>query len=674
MSAKKRILRTGCITILVLAFVGYFAFTSFFFAPHEGKLKYDVTGLVPSDVDLFVARANLGETFAPFPDLAIAPRLESNRAVQTFLNSRTYAELDAKHRIQANLETVRAELGKLPFGIELLDVIAGDDVAVAAEFPDDGSKTPVGELPWAAYARASFTGKLGAALLRFPGLIGLDGQGIEASQDGDITTLTGGQLKAPIHVTRILDVVVAGTSKRLVQQAQTLYVDEGEGSLLQSATYNDDILAVPGHDFGSSDFELKLDVRSLRESLGWTDPWPDPKSDRIAPAIIARMLPVSAVRQLTGVVDFDQGLHMDLTGKLSSELMTDVQSQLFRSKGFDQRELRDVAGLAPEDTTMMIYMRGPIGTIARQVLESIEPAMRDNLEAMVRRAKFPSLDDLVNRLDNSLIDRIAFFVRPNDYPYVEGNDPPNDGKKVFAWMVMAWMSDREEISTMRDMFGNAGSRIGLQGRTPGAPGFFSNTVSGDLKLYEFWSMLVPGTGHIATMNYGEILLISNQFQLVDDAARLAVKRNSGLAGDYLFTSTLEKGLGSANVAVYLNPSTGTDLLVGQARAGAELRLQNSIDYRMERPKAERRVLAESFGGKPRSGLNADEDLRFKQLVDEEMVNLRDRIVEENLPRELKSIDDLATYLNGIARSLTLIDFDERSFKISSDTLTPYGGE
>ena len=55
MSAKKRVLRVGCISLLLLAFVGYFAFSTLLFPPFEGKFKAHVSGLIPRNVDVYLA-------------------------------------------------------------------------------------------------------------------------------------------------------------------------------------------------------------------------------------------------------------------------------------------------------------------------------------------------------------------------------------------------------------------------------------------------------------------------------------------------------------------------------------------------------------------------------------------------------------------------------------------
>ena len=254
--------------------------------------------------------------------------------------------------------------------------------------------------------------------LKHPKLFGLEGQGLNAERADNVTTLTGPKLDRPIYVTRIFDVVVAGTSRRLIDRARELEVGGSEDSLLLAAPYADSILRVD-RDEKQRDIELLVNVRKLRETWGLQKPFLDPASEQFTPAFLARLLPVAAVKRVLGVLDFDEGLSIDLSGEFSTELMKTDQRAVYRAKGFDQEELMKVARFAPSDSTIMVYVRGPIGTLLEMVLESMEPAARDNLDAVCREADYKGVDEVVQILNDSLIDRIAFIARPND---ADGDD------------------------------------------------------------------------------------------------------------------------------------------------------------------------------------------------------------------------------------------------------------
>ncbi|MEO1699693.1 MAG: hypothetical protein AAFU73_20560 [Planctomycetota bacterium] len=684
MSSKKRLLRIGCVSLLVLAFVGYFAFSTFLFPPHGGRVKFDLAGLIPRDVDAYVSREDLAAAFADFPTLSVWEDLEGNSAVREYLASPGWGELDAEHRITEQIAEVREQIASLPLGIDPLGAIGGEDLALAADFTGPSAE----ESEWAVYARAGFFGKLGASALRYPGLIGLESQGLSATKDGAVVTLSGGQLKAPIHVTRVKDVVVAGTSRRLVDEAPRLEIAGAQESLLLAAPYDDGVLGVTGRNEDRRDIEVKLDLRKLREAWGLDKPWPDPASDRFGNAFAARVLPVAAVRQLFGVLDFDQGLKANLSGTFSSELMTPNQETIYRAKGFSKDELEEVANLAPSDSTMFAYMRAPIGTLLRLVEDSLEPAAQANLNDTLKRVNGLSggTASLINVLDGALVDRVAFFVRPNDWEdrsidfevdpdtgekrYI---GPPRDDKPVFGWALVAWASDQGAIDDLQAAFGQAGPRIGIQGKNPGDKGYFVTTIEGGLRLQEFWSQLIPGTGHIAMLSYGDKVILSNRYQFVEDVTKNAVGRSR--PGDRLgelasFQRALTDGLESANIALWLAPDTGSDLIRTQSRDVASARLADvvSAKFATERPKAERRVLERQFPGQSRNQVDRD---RLRDAVDAELFNWRDQQVAERLPAELESVDRLVTYLNAIQGSLTQIRLDPREFRLYTKTVTPY---
>lgn len=681
MSRKKRLLRIGCISLLLLAFVGYFAFSTFFFSPFEGRFKADVAGLIPRDVDVYLARADLKAAFTKFPDLEAAERLSGNPAYDAFVGSPEWASMGGED-IESTLDDVRRELSKIPLGLDVLDLIAGEDIALAAEFKGKG----VENTDWAIYARASFTGKLAVSALRHPGLLRLGQQGIEVSQSEGVVSLSGGQLKGSIHVARVLDVVVAGNSERLVRRALELELARSEDSLLLAAPYNDSILSVD-RNAQQRDIEVVYDVRKMRETWGLNKPWPDPKSERFAPAFLARLLPVAAVRRVLGIVDFDEGVDVDLSGEFSSELMTAGQERVYRSKGFDQDEAMDVARFVPDDSTLFVYLRGPIATILQMVVDSMEPAARDNFTETLRTLNLNSIQELIDLFDDALVDRIAFVLHPGEWEsekdYVVDAatgertfvGPPNDGARVFAWAVIAYVSDERALTELREKIAAAGPRIGIQGREPGSNGYFSNPIGGGLYVREFWSSFIPGTGHIASLFYGDNLLLSNRAPLINTLVQNRVARSSNtprLSSRRDFQLMLQDSLKGGNLLTWLDPASGAEVVRAQAEAGARGRLRSSIDFVSKRREVERTVLRESFEGRSRSRLTADEATSLDDIVDSRLRSFQDRVVEENLPRELASIARTVEYLKGVQAAMALLRLSPKEFDISLRVEVPYG--
>ena len=676
MSIKKRVLRVGCIGLLLLGFVGYFAFSTLFFPPFEGKFKTGVAGLIPRNVDVYLARADLEAAFDKFPTLAVAEDLKNNTALNAFLESTEWQKFDESKKVTVTLENIRKQLDQLPLGIELLDIAAGEEVALAANFTGQG----IDGTEWAVYARASRYGKLAASGLKHASLIGLDKRGITTSETGGIVSISGNRIEKTIHVARILDVVVAGTSRALVEEAIKLENAGSEGSLLLAAPYGDNIGSAD-RDENKRDIEVQYNLRKMRDQWGLNDPWLDPKSERFLPAFMGRLLPVAAVRRLLGIVNFDHGLKVNLSGELSSELMTADQERIYRAREFDQGEVMEVASYVPEDATMFGYLRAPIATILNLVIASVEPAAAENLSDTVRALGYGSIAEFIQDLDSSLFDRVAFVARPNDWGDADDTNadgeyvgPPHDDTPVFAWAMVAWMKDSKKIEEIREQIAQRGAQVGIQGREAGSGGYFLKTISGGIKVREFWSPFIPGTGHIAVLIYGENLIISNRYAMIDDM--ISNKVQAGSSAPILrnlpeFQYALQESSPTANLLAWVNPRTGADLFISQAKSGARNKIENSIDYKTKRREEEAKVLRTVFSGKQRSGLTADQAMRLDDQVDQNLRRYKDQVIEDNLPRELAKAERMVTYLNGIASALAMIKLSDREFKLTLRVDTPY---
>ncbi len=684
MTLKKRLLKLGCISLLLLSFVGYFAFSTLLFSPFEGRFNADVAGLIPRDVDLYVARAELRTAFDGFPDLAVMEELEGNEGYEALMTSPEWADFAREQRIEALLADVRGQLGQLPAGLDLLDIVGGEDVAVAANFT--GSSFDDAE--WAAYARLSLWGRGAVSGLDYPGLLGLEDQGITVEGDAGVKTIKSAQLPRPIHVARVRDVAVIGTSRELVERAILLEATGSKDSLLLAAPYNDSILSVERDD-AQRDFELQLNLRELRESYGLMEGLLKKDDERFTPAFLARLLPLDAIRRVLGVVDFDEGVDIDLSGDFSSELMTAAQERIYRFKGFDQDEVLEVARFAPDDSTLFVYVRGPIATMLQMVVDSLEPAARRNLEQSLKQVGVNSIGDLIEILDSSLVDRVAFIARPNDWGYESDMEldpttgeqiytgPPNDGAPVFAWAAVAWVADADKIEDLRERIALAGPRIGIQGRNPGQSGYFKKSIGGGLFVREFWSQLIPGTGHIASLIYGENLLISNRYALIDSL----VKNRNGqsasvprLSNSRDFQLALMDSVPSANVLAWVNPASGSALIRDQVRLDAKNRITRSIDYATKRREVERDVLSKAFGGRPRTQLTADDIKRLDSLVDQQLMAFTEQVIASNMPRELEEVQRLKTYLDSVRSVLTMMRLSPKEFEFTLRADVPLDGE
>src|SRR6185503_2797091 len=230
------------------------------------------------------------------------------------------------------------------------------------------------------------------------------------------------------------DVVIVGTEAKLLQAAKALEATRGQDSFDRSAKYTDNVVrtATPG-----DELELYLDQRALAENLKLAGTWPDPRSNDVATALVARLFQLGSIRELIGTLDFAEVVSLDLVGELSSNVLTPFQARLYDAKGFDKGQMLEAAKLVPADSGLFAYLHADIGDLLRElraVVLASDPAAIANLEDFVRSAWNSDLDSLIDDIDEALRDRVAFFLRDYDYQEETGElVPPHDDTPVFAW-------------------------------------------------------------------------------------------------------------------------------------------------------------------------------------------------------------------------------------------------
>lgn len=671
MSLRKRILRTLLLLVLVGAFVGYFAFSTFLFSPFESDYEADVSTLAPRDVDFFAARAGLADEFSDFPRLKVQDALEANSAWQRWVRSPEYGAWSR----DAGLDQALAELRNLKEqlrGIEPLDVFGGEDVALAGYFrgPDFQAAD------WAVFGRANWAGKLGVAMLDYPGVLGLDAQGLTVEAEEGCTALSGPNLPRPMYVTRVQDVIVAGPSRELVVGAGELAERRGEDSFGLSARYYDHVeQAERSRD--RDELELFVDMRALAENRRLSGRWPDAQSQDWFPALAGRLFQLGSVRELVGIVGVDGGASVDLHADLSSELVTAEQQRVYRTRGFERADfVDDAAVLAPADVGWFLLAHMDFGETLRQAIGAMEDSTRELIDDRLRATReFNDVGELIAELESTFRDRFAIVVRDNDYRYDPEQDPPNDGQPTGAIALVFWLQGRdggEKIKRLEQMFISHQAQFGIQGRTPGSRGVFKNTVSG-FEVTEFWNRNLPGTGHLATVHANEVYVVSNSFRMLE---HILLTYSSGppgyprLSDRTDFRALATSSLPQANLGLWMDPRALSSLLRKQARVVAEDAVAGSIDWRTERARVETEVLRESFPGQRRGQLDPDSQTRLEELVDERMLATRQRILDEQVPAARARMERQIVYSEAASAVLGMLALDPKAMDLSLRVVVP----
>jgi len=662
---KSRLLRLAAILLGVLLFAGFFAFSTFLYSPFEGALAEHAAALVPRDVDFFLGRADLGSAFAKFPHLALEEQLLRQPVWQAWASSPEGKKFAADLKLEETLKELETQAAQLPFGMQPQEVFGGKELVVAGYFKGRALE----QADWAIYGRTNWLGKLGAALLSYPKVLGLEKRGIKVVVSEGQVALSGGGLPREVFVGRVKDVVIVATKPELVKAAYGLRDAGFADSFYQSANYNDWIQHINRSE-KRDEFELFVNTRKLLENLGVTGPWPDTKSQDFTPALLGRLFQLPSLKNAIGVLGTESGVQFDLHGEFTSEHITGDMAHVYRTRGFDKPTLEEVARLAPRDTGLFAYLHAPVGELLRMVRDSMEPAMRSLIEDTFRgTGRYPNLDALIKELDDDFKDRWCVIVRPNDYP-ADPEGPPHGSEPVPAIALVLWTKNQPAVEALEKLIGGQGQRFGLKGKDANSGGFFSNSEAG-YSTYEYWSEFVLGTGVIVAAKAGEMTIITNSLGMMGHLLKtysVGGDKYPRLSEEPRFSALVQSSITKANLAAWIQPATLTPIL----RQTAEVRARSQIhfEYRDFRPGEEQKVLREEFAGRKSAELNPDEKARLDQLVTDKLEAMKAKILREQLPELVKKDERMLKTFEACNGALFLLALDPKAFELSGRVLLP----
>ncbi len=659
MSLKSRFLRITLIVLGVLAFAGYFAFATFLYDPLEGDLDYDVAALAPRDVDFYASKADLRALFQPFPDLAAKKQLEENAAWNAWTSSPEYQDLARSTRLEETLAQMKKDLGALPFGMDLLDVFGGEDLAVAGYLKG----ADFAQADWALYGRANWAGKLAASALRHPGLLGLEKRGLAAVEGDECVELSGGQLPRTLYVTRLRDVVIVATKPEFAKKAHDLERKQYADSLYQSAMYHD-FIEQKERNKRRDEVEVFVNTMKLMDAMGFKGEYPDTKSQDFTPAFLGRWFQARSAKNVTGIVGLDGGLQLDLHGEFSSELITRDQEKFYRTRGFDRGQvLGEAAQLAPADCALFVVLHAGMADFARQVFASMEPALKQVVEDTFRSTgKYQNLEQLIAQLDGAFKDRMAILVRKNDYGF-DADGPPHTDDPVPAVALVFWTKDVKQIVDLRETIGNNGSKFGLKGRSETEVGYFKYFEAG-YETREYWSRQIPGTGCISTVNAGDITIVTNVSKMMGHILKVQTQggdKYPRLADEPAFEALMQSAPPRSNLLVYANPRILGPILRDQAKVAAASAVH--VDWQSITPLEGQKILRAEFGGKKEADLSAEEKTSFDAKLDARLKELEAKFAKEQVPTFMAKQERWIRYLEGTESVLLFLALDPKNWDL-----------
>ncbi|NOT32206.1 MAG: hypothetical protein HOP15_17305 [Planctomycetes bacterium] len=638
----RRILRYALVGLVLFLLGGLWAFSFFFFNPFEGGYEYPISSLISREVDFYASKKQLRRDFDPFPKLAFLDEFEASPSGKAILELGVRARLES-WEIDKSLAELERVLAGLPLRIDPLSVFGGQGLAVAGHFTGQD----LADAKWAVYGRTSWVGKLAFELVA-GGWVDLAAQGITLQpfeHEGEVlgVQLSGGQLARPIFLARIQDVAIVASDGAFLVEAGAFESKRGQDSFGLSAKYADNIARSA---LSGDELELYFDQRALAENLKLAGTWPDPRSTELTTALVAKLFQLGAVRELIGTTDFARALSLDFVAELSSNVLSPFQQRLYDQRGFDKEQLFEAARLAPADAGLFAYLHGDIGDLLRElraVFMQIDPAAISNLEDFVRAAwNHSDLEPLIADLDEGLRDRVAFFARDYDYPEELGDSvPPHDDTPVYAWALVLWPKDQTRIDAIRKVLSrnDVVEMLKIQGATPGSSGLWENTLQGGAKVNEYWNVLVPGTGHVATLEMKgrePYLVLTNENRMLGQIFKAyntgATEEGLGhLAKETAFEAWVEHGLASANLMVWFAPGAMADTTRRIVQRRVDESAADYIDWDVERPRIQREVLARDFPGEVWGNVSDENHDSYEMRVQEEAERFQANYLEQHLP-------------------------------------------
>ncbi len=143
-----------------------------------------------------------------------------------------------------------------------------------------------------------------------------------------------------------------------------------------------------------------------------------------------------------------------------------------------------------------------------------------------------------------------------------------------------------------------------------------------------------------------------------------------LADDDRFQALIKSSLTRANLLVYTNPATVAPILRNRARQIAANAATGGLDAKAERARIEAKILRESYEGRARDTLSAEDQTALDQKEDEEMRAMRKRIKDQQVPALMAEQERWISWSEALTGGLLMLALDPKSFDLSVRLVAP----
>ena len=521
----RKLLKTTGIVLLVAVVLALLAVAAFLYNPFEGTLA-DMRDIVPRDVDYFVRKTDLAQDFAEFPEPRFWESLAGSGGYRQMRNGPALRSIERAGIDERTIEQLRDGLRQLRDGtggfLDLLRDGIGREVVVAGKLEPPRLENA----QWLVCTRVTWRAKLALGLARY----GFVQERVR--QRGTVLRSEGGLLIAepaggkPVYVARSRDCVMVGNERTLVERSLALadgtLKDEAFGA---SSDYRDGVekrLREWSETTGMNrpnavEFYLRPD--QLYPLVSWDDNWPNAANPQsMNERVLAAFLNLQGWRFLTGALVFDGQGQGELTllarVDLNRNLHTAFQGRFFQTEAQSRQEwLEPFLSMVPINACAAAALRTPAGEFLKEMHRALGTAEKELLDEGLRKTgKYTRAEELIDRIQDSLLPRTGFVFRKNtpdaDEKVVVANPSPIP---QIAWVF--WVRDEAAKKPLTDL-GNLLSqyRDGFKLKAFEMP--LNLAGRGGDQVLSFLNPQIPGTGEFAYLVFDRFFVVSNSAPLI----------------------------------------------------------------------------------------------------------------------------------------------------------------
>ena len=620
----KKLIKTLSLLIVGLVVLVVAGFATFVYNPFEGSFG-ELRRAVPYGVDFYVAKADLRSDFETFPVPAFWPDFENSPAFPKIRAGSIYKDMSAD--VGRALEEVRridAQLASIPLlGVSILGDAIGKDIAVAGRLRSNRSGYDV-----CAYTVVTWKVRAAIELLGFD-FVKSRLPGMTVTLDGGIYELRGNA--EPFWLTRVKDLVIAGTSKELVVDSRQLATNESTADAIwTSADYNDHLRAPLEASSAENVVELMTDLATLRDFSPSFANWPGMGQDVTQEQKLLRtFLTPKAMRRAWSSLALE-GSGATLTTRLTLDPgeLDDFQRRFQEANpGSVETWLKSFLRLVPYTAAFCATMRVPAGDFFRAAFRTMEIDAQNLIDDGLRRSGHGAgLDGLIDTVAPALEPWIGVVFRNNDYPRYKKEFEVAIPSPAPVWALVT-RAESGAGGRIEDLIKLFRENMRFRLKFDGQDFFIHVGPNKEQKIQEWGNRLIPGTGQIAVLydDKSRDFIISNSGKLVREMVNARFSSDGVrhiLAHDESLKRSIEGMPEAVSGFAWLTAARALNVVQGYQEFTNKRLQSQAADAGFllsERGGVEKMILARDFPGRSdATRLSASEQKRFEELVNTEL--------------------------------------------------------